>query len=430
MTASRVGYAVFLNSKATEEQTLNGILGWLSEASPYQKRVLLGASLGWMLDSMDVMLYALVLGQVQRELHLSAATSGAMMSMTLLSAAVGGIAFGWFADRAGRVRALIGSILIYSVATCLCGLTHTAIQLLLCRILLGLGMGGEWASGAALVAETWPAHHRGKALALVQSSWAIGYALGAALVAIVMPHFGWRAVFFVGTAPALIALWVQSRLHEPEVWRQQKSHRPDWGQLFRGRMGRGTLVCATMNAASLFAWWGLFTWVPRFLSLPVAEGGRGLGIVMTSEWTIVMQAGTFLGYISFGYFADRFSHKYTYIAYLFLAALMVPVFAFVQNSSAVILAGALVGFFGTGYFSGFAIIASELFPTALRASAMGFVYNIGRVLSAASPWFIGRVSQRTGLGSALTITSAAFLIAALIATALRLPRSQIEAIGG
>jgi MFS family permease len=164
--------------------------------------------------------------------------------------------------------------------------------------------------------------------------------------------------------------------------------------------------------------------------LPVAEGGRGLGIVMTSEWTIVMQAGTFLGYISFGYFADRFSHKYTYIAYLFLAALMVPVFAFVQNSSAVILAGALVGFFGTGYFSGFAIIASELFPTALRASAMGFVYNIGRVLSAASPWFIGRVSQRTGLGSALTITSAAFLIAALIATALRLPRSQIEAIGG
>jgi len=217
---------------------------------------------------------------------------------------------------------------------------------------------------------------------------------------------------------------------EPEVWREQKTRRPDWGQLFRGRMGRSTLVCATMNAASLFAWWGLFTWVPRFLSLPIAQGGRGLGIVMTSEWTIVMQIGTFLGYVSFGYFADRFSHKYTYIAYLLVAALMVPVFAFVQNSGAVIFAGALVGFFGTGYFSGFAVIASELFPTALRASAMGFVYNIGRVLSAVSPWFIGRVSQRTGLGSALTITSAAFLIAALIATALRLPVAQIKAIDG
>ena len=400
---------------------MNGIFAWLTEASSEQKRALLAASLGWMLDSMDVMLYALVLGQVQRELHLSAAMSGAMMSMTLLSAAAGGIAFGWFADRAGRVRALSASILIYSIATFLCGLTHTAMALLTCRIVLGLGMGGEWASGAALVAETWPAHHRGKALALMQSSWAVGYALGAALVAVIMPHFGWRAVFFVGTVPALVALWIQSRLREPAVWRQEHSPRPQWSRLFRGPLGFSTLVCATMNAASLFAWWGLFTWVPRFLSMPASQGGRGLGIVMTSEWTIVMQIGTFLGYISFGYIADRFSHKSTYIVYLLIAAVMVPIFASVSNPSALLVIGPIVGFFGTGYFSGFAILTSELFPTAIRASAMGFVYNIGRVLSAVSPWLIGRVSERTGLGFALTLTSAGFLLAALIATALRPP---------
>lgn len=400
---------------------MNGIFAWLTEASSEQKRTLLAASLGWMLDSMDVMLYALVLGQVQRELHLSAAMSGAMMSMTLLSAAAGGIAFGWFADRAGRVRALSASILIYSIATFLCGLTHTAMALLTCRIVLGLGMGGEWASGAALVAETWPAHHRGKALALMQSSWAVGYALGAALVAVIMPHFGWRAVFFVGTAPALVALWIQSRLHEPAVWRQEHSPRPQWSRLFRGPLRFSTLVCATMNAASLFAWWGLFTWVPRFLSMPASQGGRGLGIVMTSEWTIVMQIGTFLGYISFGFIADRFSHKSTYIVYLLIAAVMVPIFASVSNPSALLVIGPVVGFFGTGYFSGFAILTSELFPTAIRASAMGFVYNIGRVLSAVSPWLIGRVSERTGLGFALTLTSAGFLLAALIATALRPP---------
>ena len=400
---------------------MNGIFAWLTEASSEQKRALLAASLGWMLDSMDVMLYALVLGQVQRELHLSAAMSGAMMSMTLLSAAAGGIAFGWFADRAGRVRALSASILIYSIATFLCGLTHTAMALLTCRIVLGLGMGGEWASGAALGAETWPAQHRGKALALMQSSWAIGYALGAALVAVIMPHFGWRAVFFVGTVPALVALWIQSRLREPAVWRQEHSPRPQWSRLFRGPLGFSTLVCATMNAASLFAWWGLFTWVPRFLSMPASQGGRGLGIVMTSEWTIVMQIGTFLGYISFGYIADRFSHKSTYIVYLLIAAVMVPIFASVSNPSALLVIGPVVGFFGTGYFSGFAILTSELFPTAIRASAMGFVYNIGRVLSAVSPWLIGRVSERTGLGFALTLTSAGFLLAALIATALRPP---------
>jgi len=218
-----------------------------------------------------VMLYALVLGQVQREMHLSAAMSGAMMSVTLIAAAVGGIGFGWFADRCGRVRALTISVLVYSVATALCGFSHTATQFMICRALLGLGMGGEWASGAALVAETWPARHRGKALAVVQSSWAVGYALGAAIVALVMPHFGWRAVFFVGIAPALLTLWLRRRLREPGVWRQQRTPQVRVGQLFRGSFGRSMLVCATMNAATLFAWWGLFTWVPRFLSMSVAE---------------------------------------------------------------------------------------------------------------------------------------------------------------
>jgi MFS family permease len=194
-----------------------------------------------------------------------------------------------------------------------------------------------------------------------------------------------------------------------------------FGQLFRGALGRNVLICATMNAAALFAWWGLFTWVPRFLSMSVAEGGRGLSIVQTSAWTIVMQAGTFLGYISFGYIADRFSRKYTYIGYLLIAALMVPLFAFVRDPRALLVIGPLVGFFGTGYFSGFSVITSELFPTSLRGSAMGFVYNIGRVTSAAGPYLIGRVSESGGMSAALCITSAACLLAALIATALRLP---------
>ena len=396
---------------------MGNIASWLVEASREQKRTLLAASLGWMLDSMDVMLYALVLGEVRREMHLSAAMSGAMMSATLVSAAVGGLGFGWFADRFGRTRALTASILIYSVATAMCGLTHTAWELMACRVLLGLGMGGEWASGAALVAETWPPRHRGKALALVQSSWAVGYALGAALVAIILPHFGWRAVFFAGIFPALITLWIQRGLREPEAWQHDRAPH-QIRRLFRGSLGRGVLVCATMNAATLFAWWGLFTWVPSFLSRSAIEGGRGLGIVQTSLWTIVMQCGSFLGYLSFGYFADRFNRKYTYISYLLVATALVPLFAFVRNPAALLVIGPLVGFFGSGYFSGFSVIASELFPTSVRATAMGFVYNIGRVTSATAPYLIGRFSETAGFSYALCITSAAFLVAALIATAL------------
>jgi MFS family permease len=400
---------------------LKAVYGWLAEATAEQKRTLVAASLGWMLDSMDVMLYAFVLGEVQREMHLSAAQSGAMMSATLVAAAVGGIGFGWFADRFGRVRALTTSVLIYSLATAACGLTQTAVQLLFCRIVLGLGMGGEWASGAALVAETWPAQHRGKALAAVQSSWAVGYALGAAVAALVMPRFGWRAVFFAGIAPALIAFWVQRGMREPQEWQRQRAPRPPVALLFRGRLGRSMAICASMNAATLFAWWGLFTWVPHFLSLSTSEGGRGLSIVDTSVWTIVMQAGTFLGYVIFGYLADRFSRKLTYIGYLLAAAAVVPLFVFVRNADALLLLGPLVGFFGTGYFSGFSVIASELFPTHLRGSAMGFAYNIGRVASAVAPYAVGKVSEAAGFSFALSITSAAFLLAAFIAMGLRSP---------
>lgn len=403
---------------------MRGIVSWITDATRDQKRSLLAAFLGYMLDAMDVMLYAFVLGQVQREMHLSAAMSGAMMSATLVAAAAGGIAFGYIADRFGRTRALTSSILIYSLATAACGFTHTALQLVLCRVVLGLGMGGEWAAGAALVAETWPAKHRGKALALVQSAWAVGYALGAVLVAMVMPRYGWRAVFFAGVIPALVTLWFRHGIQESDPWQRQAAEtkaRPPASQLFRGALGRNTLICATMNACALFAWWGLFTWVPSFLSRPVAEGGRGLNIVQTSSWTITMQVGTFLGYLVFGYIADRVNRKYTYIGFLLIAACLVPLFAFVHSPNALLAIGPLVGFFGTGYFSGFSVIASELFPTSLRGTAMGFVYNIGRVLSAAAPWLIGSISDMAGLSAALCITSVAFLLAAWIATSLQLP---------
>jgi MFS family permease len=372
-----------------------------------------------MLDSMDVMLYAMVLPSVQHDLHLSASLSGGMMSATLLAAAAGGLFFGWFADRLGRTRALNASLLIYSVATAACGFAHTALVLAAFRILLGLGMGGEWASGAALVAETFPPASRGKALAFVQSFWAIGYALDAAITAVILPRYGWRAVFFAGILPAVLTLWIRSSVREPELFQRERESNPSPLQLFRAPLARPTLVCATMNAATLFAWWGLFTWTPRFLSLPVAQGGHGLSIVNTSAWTIVMQCGTFAGYLSFGSIAARFGAKRTYIGYLVVAAAAVPVFAAVANPWLLLIVGPVVGFFGTGYFSGFAVIAADLFPTPIRGTAMGFVYNIGRIASAAAPYLIGLISQEHGLRAALLITSAGFLLAAVIATALR-----------
>jgi MFS family permease len=189
-------------------------------------------------------------------------------------------------------------------------------------------------------------------------------------------------------------------------------------QIFRGRNGRNLTIATIVNAATLFAWWGLFFWVPSYLSLPTAQGGRGLSIVQTSTWTILMQAGTFLGYISYGFLADRLGRKWVYIGFLFMAAIAVQFYSHATSATELLWLGPVVGFWGTGYFSGFAVIASELFPTAIRATAMGFAYNTGRIVSAAAPLLVGKASDQHGMASALGITSISFLGAALLAIAI------------
>src|SRR5213082_2868464 len=171
---------------------------FIAEATPAQRRTLLAAALGWMLDAFDVMLYSLVVAYIIRDLHMSKQTAGLLNTLTLLASGIGGVSFGFIADRIGRKRALMLSILTYSVCSFASGLSTSVLMLAAFRFILGLGMGGEWNTGATLVAETWPTSLRAKAIAIVQSSWAIGFAFAALVVWLVMLKFHWRAVFFVG----------------------------------------------------------------------------------------------------------------------------------------------------------------------------------------------------------------------------------------
>ncbi len=191
------------------------LFGWLRDAPPASRRSLLAASLGWMLDSFDVMLYSMVLAYLMKDLGMSKATAGLMGSITLVASAAGGVIFGLVADRMGRTLALRASILIYSIFTAACGLASSVPMLAVFRVFLGLGMGGEWASGAALVSETWPAEHRGKALGVMQSSWAVGYALAALVTAVIYPWLGWRAVFSSGFSRPSWCSGFRRRAEEP-----------------------------------------------------------------------------------------------------------------------------------------------------------------------------------------------------------------------
>ena len=391
---------------------------WWRTAPPAARRALIAASLGWMLDAMDVLLYSFVLNDIAREFGLSDRASGWLLAAPLAASAGGGVLFGWMADRVGRRRALSASILAYSLATAACGLSRSVPQLAVCRVVLGLGLGGEWATGAALVAETWPDAHRGKALGVMQSAWAIGYAAAAAVYAFVAPSWGWRGVFFAGIAPALVTLWIRTGVEESPLWlahRREAAKRaaPAAGALWRAVLRRGALVTA-MNAAAMFGWWGLFTWIPAYLSRPEAAGGAGLSIVRTSGWIMSMQAGMWLGYVTFGYLADAFGRRPVYVSYLLIAAMLVPLYGGVRDVRWLLLLGPAVAFFGTGYFSGFGAITAEIFPTPIRATAQGLAYNIGRGLSALAPVTVGVVSERAGLGAAFSLTSAAFALAALL----------------
>ena len=403
-------------------------LDWLRAASPHERQTLLAGSLGWLLDAFDVMLYALVLTHLIAHFGMDKATAGLLNSLTLLASAAGGVLFGFLADRVGRARALMGSILVYSLASGACGLAGSIVQLGLFRFVLGLGMGGEWTTGAALVAESWRAEHRGKALGLMQSSWAIGEGL-AAVVAGLLLGLGslslagaeipaWRAVFLVGVLPALLVFWVRRRVREPAIWRERKPGRVPLRRLWQPDVRRHGLIATLMNTAAMFGYWGLFTWIPAFLLLPVSEGGRGLTITQTTLWLVVMGTGKWLGYVLFGYAADAAGRRRSYIGYLLAAALLVPVFASLTSPTALLVVGPFVAFFGTGYFSGFGAIASELFPTEIRGTAMGLSYNLGRAVSAAAPFLIGWLALRYGLSGAFWVTSAAFLVAAGLAALL------------
>jgi len=412
-----------------------GVNATFSQVTSAQRRTLVAAALGWMLDAFDAMLYALVLTHVMRDLGMSKGTAGLLNSLTLLASGIGGVAFGFIADRLGRKRALMLSILTYSVCSFASGLATSVLMLAVFRFILGLGMGGEWNTGATLVAETWPTELRAKAISIVQSSWAIGYALAALVTGIVLHYADWRIAFFVGIFPALLVLWIRRGVPESEMWRERAGGRPaadvarsvsataraeaGFLRIFRPPYAKHTFALLLMNFFGMFAWWGLFTWIPPYLSLPVEQGGRGFGVMQTTTLLVVLNlAGMFPGYASFGWVADAIGRRWSCIIYTFMAASIVPLYALARQPWILMVAGTLLAFFGTGFFSGSGIIGSEIFPTAVRARALGFTYNGARTMSSIAPFVIGRVAQAKGLSWAFYLCGASFLLACAVATQL------------
>lgn len=389
-------------------------LGWLRSAPAPARRALLAASLGWLFDGFDIMIYSMVLTAVLAEFGISRTMGGVLGSLTLLGSAAGGVLFGTVADRRGRRAGMIASVLTYSLFTAACGLAQTVWQLAVFRFLLGLGMGGAWTTGAALVSESWPDRHRGKAIGVMQSAWAVGYGSAAVVSAFVLPRYGWRVMFLLGVIPALTAFWVHLRVEEPAIWKDARE-RPhaSVAVIFSAAYRRVTLALTVLSFCTLYAYWAFNFWVPAYLALPLDQGGIGLGTGDVATLLVVMNAGGWCGYVLYGYVADRVGRRQSFVGYLLIAAVLVFSYGRASSARTLLLLGPVVAFFSTGYFSGFGAIAAELYPTNVRAAATGFTFNIGRVGSALAPLLIASLAQRSGFGVAFATASAALALGAL-----------------
>lgn len=388
------------------------------------------AQLGFMLDAMDVLLYVFALTTLKAEFGWTNAQAGLVSSVTLITSAAGGIFAGIVSDKIGRRRTLIYTILLYSLASAGTATSRGIVDLVFWRALVGLGLGGEWSAGATLVAESWPAEHRAKAVSFMQSGWALGYMAAAGLSAWILPAYGWRALFLAGVLPALVTVFIRRKVVEPEIW-VKSTEKASFLGIFRPPVGRRTLWATILATSVLFAYWGLFTWLPGFLSSPVEQGGAGMSILKTSGFVFAVQMGAFYGYLCFGVLADRFGRRPAFAFYVGIAALLTPLYGLAPRISPMLLLvlGPCIGFFGTGFFSLFGTMLAELYPTAIRGAGQGFVYNFGRGLSALAPYAVGSLADHFGLGAALGLNSAFFLAASLLVFLLpETKRTQLETV--
>jgi len=404
---------------------------WYRELSPYQWRVLVCACLGWALDIMDGYLYAIVLFPAMRDL-LGTSESGAIgwyggivLSIFMVGWAVGGLIFGPIADRYGRAKTMALTIVVYAAFTGLSGLSSTWQELAVYRFLTGLGMGGEWAAGAALIAESWPEKSRAKAAGIMQASGGIGFFLASLLYFFAGPY-GWRWVFALGVFPALVAFYIRRSLHEPERWVRAKAPTNPYSALFSRAHRRDLLIGTGLAVVATFGYQGAIQWVPSWISAMLHDQGAKTVVAQVSLITAVLNGGGIVGCLCFPFIADRWGRKTAMVAYFLGASLSVPtIFFFVTDFAVALCVSPVAGFFAGGVFTGFAVYLPELFPTAIRATAQGFCYNFARFFSASAPFIAGAlISAHGAFAPAVAIIGSVYILALVILLFARETKGQ------
>jgi MFS family permease len=374
------------------------------------RKALWGSALGYAMDGFDLLILGFMLRVISADLQLTPAQGASLVTATLVGAVFGGLLFGMLSDRLGRVRVLTWTIVLFAVFTGLCALAQGYWDLLIYRTIAGIGLGGEFGIGMALVAEAWPASKRARASSYVGLGWQLGVLAAAIVTPLLLPVIGWRGMFAVGIFPAVAAYFIRSKLHEPEVFVANKAKDPD-GVFSLRRLVADTettktslgvvILCSVQN----FGYYGIMIWLPNYLS-----SRFGYSLTQSAMWTCVTIAGMALGIFLFGHIADRVGRRPAFLSYMLGAAIMVVVYSRLVDPTALLIGGAVMGFFVNGMLGGYGALISELYPTSARATAQNVFFNIGRAVAGFGPLAVGAVAAAYSFETAIALLALLYIV--------------------
>ena len=395
-------------SQATLASDVDGI-ALETSARRARRNAIWGSAIGYGTDGFDLLILGFMLRPISADLGLSQAQGASLVTATLFGAVLGGFGFGWLSDRLGRVRVLAWTIVLFAVFTGLCALAQGYYDLLIYRTIAGVGLGGEFGIGMALVAEACPAAERARVSSYVGLGWQGGVLAAALLTPLLLPLVGWRGMFLLGIFPAVIAYVIRRTLHEPEVFlRERKARAPQ--SSFRLLVKDAETVKISIGMAILcsvqnFGYYGVMIWLPNYLSTRF-----GLALTQTAVWTTATIAGMAIGIFAFGQIADRVGRRTAFFIYMAGAAVMVLLYSRLSDPTALLLAGMVMGFFVNGMLGGYGALMSELYPTAARATAQNVLFNVGRAVGGLGPLLVGLVAAARGFEFAITLLALLYVI--------------------
>jgi MFS family permease len=374
-----------------------------------RRNAILGSAIGYATDGFDLLILGFMLRPISADLGLTQPQAASLITATLFGAVLGGFGFGWLSDRLGRVRVLVWTIVLFAAFTGLCALAQGYWDLLAYRTIAGIGLGGEFGIGMALVAEACPAAERGRVSSYVGLGWQGGVLAAAIITPLLLPTIGWRGMFLIGIFPAVVAWFIRRTLHEPEMFlRDAKTRSPQSSlrllvkdaETIKLSFGMA-ILCSVQN----FGYYGVMIWLPNYLSTRF-----GLALTQTAGWTVATIAGMAIGIFVFGQIADRVGRRTAFFIYMTGAAVMVLCYSRLSDPTALLFAGMAMGFFVNGMLGGYGALMSELYPTAARATAQNVLFNIGRAVGGFGPLLVGLAASTRGFEFAISALALLYVV--------------------